>query len=115
MQQFVSDVKSEVQRERCLSEERLSPSLLNDENLHEASDLLLKLEVDDDYIEDNNDDTVDLQSENEDVSTNEDKEVCNVCRYTNRRQKEFLIFIQRFPRKWIKLMLRHRGMIFTKG
>lgn len=61
-----------------LSEERLSPSLVvDDEHFHEARDLLLKLEVDDAYSEDNNDDKddTDLQSGNEDTSPHEDKVV----------------------------------------
>lgn len=72
-----------MQSEECLSdeklsEERLSPSLIvDDENFHETRDLLLKLEVDEAYSDDNHDDKddTDLQSGNEDTSPHEDKEV----------------------------------------
>lgn len=60
-----------------LSEERLSPSLLaDDEILDEPRDLLLKLEVDEAYVEDNNDnkDETEVHFEN-DPTENENKEV----------------------------------------
>lgn len=50
---------------------------MDGENLHETRDLLLKLEVDEN-VEDDNDDTqsgINDTSPNEDVSTNEDKKV----------------------------------------
>lgn len=68
-----SDVQSELYlSEETLSEDRLSPSIAVDsENLRETRDLLLKLEVDEDIV----DDSDDIQSGNDDTSPTEDTKV----------------------------------------
>lgn len=85
-QNYTTSVKAEEQAEQelfeeTLSEEHLSPSLVaDDEHIHESRDLLLKLEVDEAFIDDINDkkddtDDTDIQCGNEDEASNEDKDV----------------------------------------